>query len=57
MALLEDLYRRGHTIILVTHERDIAAHARRTVHLRDGLVETDHPGFIPEVDLVALERP
>jgi len=45
------------SIILVTHERDIAAHARRTVHLRDGLVETDHPGFIPEVDLVALDRP
>ena len=41
MALLEDLYRRGNTIILVTHERDIAAHARRTVHLRDGLVESD----------------
>ena len=31
MALFEDLYRRGNTIILVTHERDIAAHARRTV--------------------------
>jgi putative ABC transport system ATP-binding protein len=35
------LYRRGHTIILVTHEADIARHARRTVHLRDGLVESD----------------
>jgi putative ABC transport system ATP-binding protein len=41
MALLEELYRRGNTIILVTHEHDIAAHARRTVHLRDGLVESD----------------
>jgi putative ABC transport system ATP-binding protein len=41
MALLEDLYRRGNTIILVTHERDIAAHARRAIHLRDGLVESD----------------
>src|SRR5882724_2857269 len=51
MALLEDLYQRGHTIILVTHERDIAAHARRTVHLRDGLIEMDHAGFIPELDL------
>ena len=39
MALLEDLYHRGNTIILVTHEHDIAAHARRTVHLRDGLIE------------------
>ncbi len=51
MELFEDLYERGNTIILVTHERDIAAHARRTVHLRDGLVEMDHAGFIPELDL------
>jgi putative ABC transport system ATP-binding protein len=50
MALLEDLYLRGNTIILVTHERDIAAHARRTIHLRDGLIEMDHVGFIPELD-------
>src|SRR5436305_579854 len=50
MVLLEDLYQRGHTIILVTHERDIAAHARRTIHLRDGVIEMDHPGFIPELD-------
>src|SRR5207237_8108840 len=57
MALFEDLYQPGNTIILVTHVRDIAVHARRTVHLRDGLIETDHAGFIPELDLVALERP
>jgi putative ABC transport system ATP-binding protein len=43
MALLEHLYQRGNTIILVTHEADIAAHARRTVYLRDGLVESDEP--------------
>src|SRR5436190_11571061 len=41
MALLEDLYQRGNTIILVTHEADIANHARRTVFLRDGLIESD----------------
>jgi putative ABC transport system ATP-binding protein len=41
MALFEELYQRGNTIILVTHERDIAAHARRAVHLRDGLIEQD----------------
>src|SRR5436309_374593 len=51
MALLEDLYSRGNTIILVTHERDIAVHARRTVHLRDGLIEMDHVGFIAELDM------
>jgi putative ABC transport system ATP-binding protein len=52
MVLLEDLYHRGNTIILVTHERDIAAHARRTIHLRDGVIEMDHAGFIPELDAV-----
>jgi putative ABC transport system ATP-binding protein len=41
MALFESLYESGHTIILVTHEADIARHARRTVHLRDGLIESD----------------
>ena len=41
MALLENLYEAGNTIILVTHEHDIASHARRTVFLRDGLVESD----------------
>ena len=41
MALLENLYEAGNTIILVTHEHDIASHARRTVFLRDGLIESD----------------
>src|SRR5207237_3046496 len=41
MGVMETLYQRGHTIILVTHEADIARHARRTVHLRDGLIESD----------------
>ena len=54
MVLLEDLYHRGNTIILVTHERDIAAHARRTIHLRDGVIEMDHAGFIPELDAVVV---
>jgi putative ABC transport system ATP-binding protein len=46
MALFESLYQRGHTIILVTHERDIAEHARRTVNLRDGLIESDEAGVL-----------
>jgi putative ABC transport system ATP-binding protein len=41
MALFETLYEQGNTIIVVTHEEDIAAHARRVVRLRDGLVESD----------------
>jgi putative ABC transport system ATP-binding protein len=45
MTLFENLYQRGHTIILVTHEAEIANHARRTVRLRDGLIESDDGGF------------
>ena len=41
MHLFELLYRRGNTLLVVTHEEDIANHARRTVRLRDGLIESD----------------
>ena len=41
LGLFEALYREGQTIVLVTHESDIAAHARRQVHLKDGRVERD----------------
>jgi len=41
MRQFEDLNAQGQTILLVTHEHDIAAHARRQVHLKDGLVEKD----------------
>jgi putative ABC transport system ATP-binding protein len=41
MKLFEELWAGGQTIVLVTHESDIAAHARRQIHLRDGLVERD----------------
>lgn len=41
MQLFEGLYSKGNTIILVTHEEDIARHARRLVRLRDGLIESD----------------
>ena len=41
MALLEDLYVSGHTIVVVTHEENIARHARRIVRLRDGVIESD----------------
>jgi putative ABC transport system ATP-binding protein len=41
MQLFEDLYAQGNTIIVVTHEEDIARHARRIVRLRDGLIEAD----------------
>jgi len=54
MSLFEDLYRRGNTIILVTHEADIARHARRTVRLRDGLIESDDLMTVPELESMAL---
>jgi len=41
MKLFERLHEQGHTIILVTHERDIAEHAHRTIHIRDGKIESD----------------
>jgi putative ABC transport system ATP-binding protein len=41
MALFDEIHRNGNTIILVTHEEDIARHALRIVRMRDGLVEAD----------------
>lgn len=41
MGLLEDLHQQGNTIILVTHEAEVAEHAHRIIRLRDGLIETD----------------
>ncbi|MDP9080526.1 MAG: ABC transporter ATP-binding protein [Bacteroidota bacterium] len=42
MGLVEDIHAKGNTIILVTHEEDIALHAHRIVRMRDGLVENDY---------------
>jgi len=41
MALFNDLNDKGNTIIMVTHEEDIAAYARRIIRLRDGIIESD----------------
>ena len=41
LALFNQLHQQNQTIVLVTHEHDIAAHARRQVHLKDGMVEQD----------------
>ena len=41
MAIMEEISSKGNTVIIVTHEEDIAKHARRILRLRDGLVESD----------------
>ena len=41
MKLFEDVHRKGNTIVLVTHEEDVARHAGRIVRLRDGKIERD----------------
>lgn len=45
MAIMEEISLQGNTVIIVTHEEDIAKHARRILRLRDGLIETDVPNI------------
>lgn len=42
MAILDDLHAAGNTIILVTHEHDIAEYAHRSVHILDGMIDEDY---------------
>ncbi|MDR2466513.1 MAG: ABC transporter ATP-binding protein [Prevotellaceae bacterium] len=49
MHLFEEIHRRGNTIIVVTHEEDIAKHARRIIRLRDGKIERDELNPFPSL--------
>ncbi len=57
MAILHGLHREGRTVVIVTHEPDIAQHAQRIIHFRDGLIEgetavanpTQAKAHIPEI--------
>jgi putative ABC transport system ATP-binding protein len=54
MGLFEEIHRNGNTIIVVTHEEDIAQHAHRIVRLRDGVVESDQ--LNPNIRMVKMEN-
>jgi len=41
MALLENLARKGHTVIIITHDKEVADHADRVIEFRDGIIKTD----------------
>ena len=50
MRLISDIHRKGNTIVLVTHEEDIARYAHRIIRLRDGYIESDKPNENIRVD-------
>ncbi len=52
MGLFQEIHRKGNTIIVVTHEEDIARHARRIIRLMDGQIESDRLNKKPVVEPV-----
>lgn len=48
MQLFYDLHKEGNTIILITHEQEIADHAHRTIHIKDGMIHWDRPNKLKE---------
>jgi len=41
MGLFDEIHKQGNTVIIVTHEEEVAKHAHRVIRLRDGMVESD----------------
>lgn len=56
MAIFQKLHRDGHTIVMITHEPDIAAHAERIIYLRDGRLEKDSVNKHPVVAHATSEQ-
>ncbi len=53
MSIFGDIHSRGNTVVLVTHEEDIAKHAHRVVRLRDGVIESDKMNAAPAEHVIS----